>query len=145
MTLAPFDNLPVLQTSLSLTNAGDGLSQAMKTAPEEFHHGQRIFIVYEAEVVKVRHDLIDKDDPTLGLARVHIAKAEVATLVDEDFVAERLKAQKIANEKLKDAEAGVTRIPGTIPELDANHDDGLPARYDDDDTDPDPIPEDDTP
>lgn len=125
MTLTDFDGLPVRQTSLALRGAGDGLSEAMKTDPREFHHGETFFILYEAVVEKVRYDQIDKEDPELGLSRVHMAKAMTATLVDEAFAGESIRAQKILNEKAKDEEAGAKRLPGTVPELEDEYDDGL--------------------
>lgn len=127
--LNDFDGLPVRQASLSLTGAGDGLSEAMKTAPRELHHGEVIYIVYEATVVKVRHDQIDKDDPDMGLVRVHMAKAATATIVDEEFAGEVINAQKLANEKARDAAEGVKRLPGTVPEFDEDYDDGLPRTF----------------
>lgn len=128
-TLTDFDDLPVRQASLSLTGAGDGLSEAMKTAPRELHHGETIFILYEAQVVKVRHDQIDKDDPDMGLVRVHMAKAATATLVPEEFAGEAIAAQKLANERARDEAEGVKRLPGTIPEFDEQYDDGLPKDF----------------
>lgn len=137
--LTDFDGLPVRQASLSLTGAGDGLSEAMKTAPRELHHGETIYIVYEAQVVKVRHDQIDKDDPDMGLVRVHMAKAATATIVDEAFAGEVITAQKLANEKARDEAAGVLRLPETVSEYGDGFDDGLPETFDVD-ADPDTIP-----
>lgn len=141
MGLQSFDGIAVLGVGVALTNAGDGLSAALKVDPQEFHHGETIHLVIEAEVTKVRFDPVDKDDPQAGLRRVHIMRAGTAAIVDEALVADALRVQKLRLEAAADAEAGVQRIPGTVPELDelpADYDDGL---GDDLDADADEIPE----
>src|SRR5688500_16882470 len=38
--LTPFDGRQVLRTSIAVSNAGDGLSEALRIDPREFHHGE---------------------------------------------------------------------------------------------------------
>lgn len=104
-TLAPFEGKPVLSASVSVTNAGDGLSNALAVEPIEMHVGETGIIALEYEVAKVRFDPI-KDTP--GLQRVHILRAGTATFIDEKTVAMALEQQKARIE----AAAGIFHLPG---------------------------------
>lgn len=90
--LAPFDGKPVVRTTIAVTNAGDGLSDALSIDPQEFHHGDRLFVVLECEVAKVAHTPVSKDTPGL-LVRQHTLRAGTGTIVDEDLVAEHVARQ----------------------------------------------------
>lgn len=103
-TLTPFDGKQVLNATVAIRNAGDGLSSAMQVEPVELHHGETIFIVIEAQVEKVRFDPI-KD--TQALQRVHMLKAGTAVMVDEDLVRAHLDAMALRIEE----HAGITRLP----------------------------------
>lgn len=111
--LTPFDGKPVLRTTISVTNAGDGLSEAMAIDPRELHHGEVVHVVLECEVAKVRFDPI-KDAPD-HLTRVHQLRAGTATIVDAAMVQDVLDRQRLAIEKAKEAAAGIARLPGTEP------------------------------
>jgi glucokinase len=89
--LAAFDGKAVLSAGIAITGAGDGLSEALAVEPQEFHHGEKVYVVIETEVAKVRFDPV-KD--TEGLRRVHFLKAGTATIVGESVVAEALEEQK---------------------------------------------------
>lgn len=81
--LQPFDGREVRKTTISVTNAGDGLSKSLKIDPKEMHMGETVFVVLECEVAKVRFVPIgDGED----LAREHILRAGTGTLVDKDLV-----------------------------------------------------------
>jgi hypothetical protein len=101
--LASFDNRLVLSAGIAITGAGDGLSEALAVEPREYHHGETVYVVIEAEVSKVRFDPV-KD--TEGLRRVHFLKAGVATIVDESVVAAAIEEQKRKIEEHR----GVTRL-----------------------------------
>ncbi len=104
--LNQFDGRDVVGTTIALTNAGDGLSKAVATEPIELHHGEKVYVVFETEVSKVRFDK-SKDDAS-KLVRVHTLKAGTATIVDFDLVSDVLNAQ----EKKNDAAEGKQKIPG---------------------------------
>lgn len=89
--LGHFEGHEILSTSVKVTNAGDGLSQALAVDPQLLHHGDRGAIIIEYEVAKVGYDPIKDTD---GLARVHTLKAIRGTLVDLDVVRERLDEQQ---------------------------------------------------
>jgi len=90
--LTPFDGLPVVRTTIAVTNAGDGLSDALGIDPQEFHHGQTVYVVLECEVTKVAHVPVDKDTPGI-LIRQHTLRAGTGTIVDGDLVEEQVRRQ----------------------------------------------------
>lgn len=92
-TLAPFEGSPVRQAGIEIPGAAGGLREAMKIDPQEFHKGERVFIVLECVVGKVRFDPIDKTAPDGDQRRVHVLDVEGATIVDESIVREHLDAQ----------------------------------------------------
>lgn len=106
--LGMFDGRQVITSSIKVTNAGDGLSAAMSIDPQEFHHGQKVYLVIEAECTKVEFVPIKDTDK---LARVHTLKAGVSTPVDHDKVKRVLDAQRKALEEAK----GVAQFPGMNP------------------------------
>jgi len=120
--LTPFEGTEVTKTSIAITNAGDGLSKALKVKPQEFPLGRTVYVLMECEVTKVRYE--ENDGDTLN--RVHILKAGTATMVTKKIAEEHIKAQKAEIERAEDAAAGVERIPGTAPYSDEDDDAGDP-------------------
>lgn len=112
--LGNFEGKEVLATSVAVTNAGDGLSEALAVDPQILHQGDRGAILLEYEVAKVRFDPV-KD--TSGLTRVHILKAKTGTLLDLEEAREKLDAQRA---RIEEAE-GTLQLP-----LDGPADDGEP-------------------
>lgn len=106
-TLTPFDGLDVLRTTISVTNAGDGLSDSMKVDPQEFHHGDRVYVVLECEVAKVRFDPVKDTD---ALTRVHVLRAGNATIVEADLVKPMVDAMADRIQRAKEDEAGIARL-----------------------------------
>lgn len=118
--LGDFEGRTILSTTIQVTNAGDGLSDAMKIDPVVMHHGETVYVVLECEVSKVRFDPI-KD--TQGVARVHVLKAGTATLIDGAAVEDALDAQREKIARAKEAAQGVARLP-TDEELAYQHGEG---------------------
>lgn len=102
--LSQFENHDVLASTVAITNAGDGLSKALAVSPQELHFGDKVYVVLECEMHRVRFDPI-KD--TQALARVHVLRAGTASLVDEKLVREVLDATEEAIERAQ----GVVRLP----------------------------------
>lgn len=107
MDLGEFDGRDVLGTSIQVTNAGDGLSDAMKIDPQVMHIGDRVFVVLECEVAKVRYDPIRDTD---ALTRVQILRAGTATIVDGKMVSDAIEQQRDKIERAKDQLTGQTRM-----------------------------------
>jgi hypothetical protein len=125
--LGKFDGQDVLTTSIKVTHAGDGLSQAMKVDPALLHMGDTVHVVLECMVADVAFKPI-KD--TTALNRVHTLKAGTATMldVDETDVSELLRLQAERIRIAKEAEKGVTRLPGHESDpklLHAEHEAGM--------------------
>lgn len=105
-TLTPFEGLDVVGTSIKVTNAGDGLSAALKVDPAEYELNETVYVVLETQVADV-HFPPSKDNGDARV-RVHVLKAGLATVVEGSKVKALLSAQK---KKLEAAE-GVSRLPG---------------------------------
>lgn len=115
--LHEYEGRDVLQATIRVTNAGDGLSTALAIAPTEYRIGDTVYVVLECEVSRVQYDEI-KD--TEALARVHTLKAGTGTIVDEALVTEVLTAQKVANQKARDEADGIEQLDlDGNPDLDA--------------------------
>lgn len=121
--LGDFEGRTILSTTIQITNAGDGLSQAMKVDPIILHHGEKRFVVLEVDVDKIRFDPI-KD--TQGVARVHVLKASTATFIDGAAVEEALDAQREKIDRARERAEGIARLP--LPdELEIQHREGAHA------------------
>lgn len=105
--LTQFEGRDVLQTTVAIRNTGDGLSDALAVDPHEYHQGERVYVVLECDVEKLRFDPIPKTD---ALSRVHMLKAGNATIVDAALVADALSAQAERIRLAKEAEEGVQRM-----------------------------------
>lgn len=105
--LGTFDGRDVLGTTIAVTGAGDGLSQALRLDPTVLHIGEKVFVVLEAEVVKVRHEGI-KD--TEALTRVHMVRAGTAALVDESEISEMLERQRERLRLAQEKKDGIQRL-----------------------------------
>lgn len=93
----------MLGTRVAITNAGDGLSEAMLVDPNELELGSTVYVVLECTTTRVQYEPV-KDTDTL--IRKHVLRAGTATLVDGTLVHDVLEAQRLAIEKAK----GVTRL-----------------------------------
>lgn len=105
--LSTFDGRDVIKATIAVTNAGDGLSDALKVDPQEFSLGDRVYVVLETEVAKIRFEEIKDTD---ALARVHVLKAGNATIVDGVLVEAQIKEQAERIRLAKEQEAGIQRL-----------------------------------
>lgn len=110
--LEPFEKVDVLRTKVAVTNAGDGLSEALAIHPEALPLGQTVFVVLECRVQQIKFvPAVDKEHPEDGVARVHVLRAGRATLVEREDVEEALNAQSERLRLAREAAAGVQRLP----------------------------------
>lgn len=103
-SLGEFEGRDIVQTTVAVTNAGDGLSQSLTVAPKILHVGDKGTIVVEYVVTKVGFVPVKDTDV---LARVATLRAGNATLIDPDIVAGVLDANRVAIERAR----GVERLP----------------------------------
>lgn len=117
--LEMYDGRDVVGVAMKLTNAGDGLSSAMKLDPVRLHHGDRVLVLVEAVVSKVGYDPATPGDLAGPLKFVATLKAEAAMLTDT-------KANASAIDKHKGRVHKLTEIEGqrSIDEDDEAGEDG---------------------
>lgn len=110
-----------------------GLRDPMKVSPVLLQVGEHVFVTFELNPRKFRHDPVEDDGEVVGWTLVGILGVETATFVDEDLVRDQLdemaerveelrEAEKLAKERAK----GVQRIGGA-EQLEADHGDGKHA------------------
>lgn len=129
--LDDFEGASVISSGVEIPNAAGGLRDAMKIEPRQFHHGEKVYLVLECDVAKVRFDPIkDSSD----LARVHVFTAQHAVIVDADLVRAQLEEQKSRILKAKEEAAGIQRLDfeKTDEELLAEEEAAAAAEADDD-------------
>lgn len=102
--LSSFEGRDVMQSTIAITKAGDGLSKSVAVEPQEFHHGETVYVLIETEVTDVRYQEIAG---TGTLRRVQTLATVLATIVDHEFADATLESQRIKIEEAK----GVTRLP----------------------------------
>lgn len=127
--LEPFEGEDVLAAGIEIPGAAGGLRDAMKIEPRQFHAGDRIYVVLECDVAKIRFEPILSGDDRVGWRRVHILSADSATFMDGAAVGaakEAIDAQKRKIEMASEAANGIGRIPYDDELLQAHHD-GLHA------------------
>lgn len=103
--LGTYDDLPIVESSIAITNAGDGLSKAMEVDPINIHMNDEVYVVLATTASQVKFKP-HKDDAK-KLIRTIVLTAGVATIVEAELVAAVLDAQQ---ERI-DKAAGVSRIP----------------------------------
>ncbi len=103
--LHAFEGRDVVGTVVALTNTGDGLSKAVTVRSVEIRHGEKVYLVVEAEADAIRFDR-SKDDPS-KLIRKQILLGGTIAIVDFALVSAVLEAQEKAN----DLAAGKAAIP----------------------------------
>lgn len=90
--LPDFEGETVHSARVKITNAGDGLSEALKVAPVALAHGETVYYVLRGTVTQINHTARSEDDP---LIRVHTVKADAITPVDPEL-ADKLLAEAAA-------------------------------------------------
>lgn len=105
-SLAPFENHEVVGTSIAVTNAGDGLSQALKVEPVERERGETVFVLLETTVDKIT--FVGSKDDSEALIRQHTLKTVRGTIVDPGKAKPLIRATQ---KKIDEAE-GREQLPG---------------------------------
>lgn len=95
--LPDFEGLIVGHATVRITNAGDGLSEALDIEPKALGIDDSVYYVLRGEVTQVNHR-IDKD---ANVTRVHTVKATRITEVDRDTAEKMLQAAADQLERAK--------------------------------------------
>lgn len=117
MTLAKFEGRDVVDTTVAITKAGDGLSAALEVEPVELRHKQIVQVILECEVGAVTFKQATEGE---GLVRVHKLVTSRATLITQDHPLHGATLGELNNMTERLAEAGISKgsIPGqgTLPQ-----------------------------
>lgn len=130
-TLGTYEGFDVSGATVSIRNAGDGLSQALEVEAVKLDLHSTVHVVLECEVTKHTYEEI-KDDPD-ALILVNVLKAGRATLIDRDTVASALDEQ---TRKIEEAKAEAERDKRQMSLDDVDEDDIVDAEIIDDPADP---------
>lgn len=126
----PHEGLPVTESGIEMPGAGGGFHKSLAVDALELEHRERVTLVVEVEVAKVRYDLVNPDaDPDAEdaegpdpyeLRRVHVLKVLGAARVDDaevrghlDAQAKRVAEAEAAEKARKAAEKAAAR--GQLP------------------------------
>lgn len=104
-TLGMYNGRDVIKMAMSLTNAGDGLSQAMSLEPAELHMGDRVLVLVEAVVTKEQHVAAIPGDLAGPYKFVGVLKAEAAKITTLSSAQKEMDKHKGRLDK-------ATQIPG---------------------------------
>lgn len=106
--LGKFERRPVRKSSIKITRAGDGLSEALKFEPVALHVDDEVYFVLRGKVSKVQFGKVSADDD--DLARVHTIDTIEITSVEKGDVEEFLKAAdaRLAQRRLAESLADGT-------------------------------------
>lgn len=89
--LSTFEGKPVLSTGIEIPGAAGGLRESLAVDPFEGHKGQRVLVLLETTVDKLRFDPVKDTD---GWKRVHILAVDLGMVVDPQDVEAMLAAQR---------------------------------------------------
>ncbi len=106
--LPAYDGQQVASTTISITNAGDGLSKGMAIEPQVLDLRSKRYVVLECTVDAHRHKNLAG---TEMLTLEQVLKAGVATLVDADLVQQVVDEQRERIHLADEAKKGINRLP----------------------------------
>jgi hypothetical protein len=89
--LEPYEGHEVGESTIRVTNAGDGLSAALEADPVAYELGDRVYVVLECNVARVTYEPVKDSDE---LRRVHTFRASAGTVVDELLVRDVVDKQR---------------------------------------------------
>jgi len=105
--LKEFEGLEVIEAGVEMPNAAGGFQDAMKVSRRELHHADEGYVVVKYSVRKVRFDpIMEKNEDTGKLRRVHVLHAESIAFSDDPKVAKIISDQQSELKRLRDEEAG---------------------------------------
>lgn len=109
MALKRFEGETVATSTVRVTKAGDGLSEALKLEPVAIKRGSEVFLVLRCTVEQVNHKPIRGAEGLL--TRQHTLATQEVAMVDGDAVKELLAEEAERVRLLQEAADGVVRLP----------------------------------
>ncbi len=113
--LGEYRGRPVVRSTVKITNAGDGLSKAMKIEPRVFDSGDEVVVVLRGTVLDHTHkpgtdggkDGVDSDEYSL----VQTIRAHTATFLDAEVADAALDDMADRIRQAEEEEKGIMRLP----------------------------------
>lgn len=104
---------PIRKVTVAVTNAGDGLSKALKVDPRNIEPGQDIYVVLRTHLAKDAFVFVTGTDGQEGseVDLVYTLSAGDATIVDGDLVRDLVDQQAERVKLAEEAEKGIQRLP----------------------------------
>lgn len=101
--LHDFEGRAVKRASIKFRNTGTDLSNPLSVEPIELHHGDQGYALVHYTLVDISHPAIKEKGGELSdaLERAHTLRIDVVTLVDDEFGADKITAQRRKVEELK--------------------------------------------
>lgn len=98
------NGIVIEETSVKITNSGDGLSKALEVDPPNVQHRDTVYVVLECMVVDMQTPIMKDSD---GNELKVVLRAGRASIVDADLVTSVLDEQ---DQRIEEA-AGIQRLP----------------------------------
>src|SRR5262245_20036556 len=96
-TLHDVEGKPVHMATIKIVGAGDGLSKALAIDPEEYHQGDRAYVVLECTMLRLGFEPVSPALPSGPQVRVHTFKAGTAAIVERSLVGKIIDEQARVN------------------------------------------------
>lgn len=109
VVLKRFEGKPVASSTIRVTKAGDGLSEALRLDPVALKHEQEVYLVLRGIVRQVNYRPIAGSDGIL--TRQHTVEASAVAMVTREAVEDFLAAEADRVAKMKEEADGVIRLP----------------------------------
>jgi hypothetical protein len=116
-----FEGRDVLDATIQVTKAGDGLSKDLSVRPQQFKQHETVYVVLETRVSKVTY--ADHPDNENASRRVHTLVTANASIVDGQAVASMLAETKRLLAKKAEADRAAKGII-TLPETSVTEEGG---------------------
>lgn len=104
---------PIRKVTVAVTNAGDGLSKALKVDPRNMEPGEDIYVVLRTRLAKDNYVFVQGRDGEDGseVDLVYTLSAGDATIVDGDLVKQLVDDQAERIQLAYEEEHGIQRLP----------------------------------
>jgi hypothetical protein len=116
-----FEENAVANATVKITKAGDGLSAALKVAPEALFLGADQYYVLHGRVTQVAHKDVDG-----VVTRIHVVETQGITSIDPDVAKKAITAAAEETERLRAEQAGQQALPAETVDAEVV-DEGAPS------------------
>lgn len=104
-----FEENAVANSTVKITKAGDGLSAALKVAPEALFLGSDQYFVLHGRVTQVAHKDVDG-----VVTRIHVIETQGITSIDPELARKSIDAAAQETERLRAEQTGQSSIDEVV-------------------------------